>query len=263
MARVTTEVVDGRVRYDGRTLADWAPEVAADVVAACDPLNVILFGSVARGDDGPDSDIDLLVVLDQAPPSERTGIASELRGAVSTRVPVELHVTDQRDFRHRRHVVGAIEEAAFHEGEVLYGQPLERERSMPDPKAQAQEAHHWLTRAQEDLDAAEFLAANAELPPRVACFHAQQAAEKAFRAALMRDAIRFRKTHDLQRLAEALPARWSLRNLDVDFAWLSRWALTARYPGTGLDAAAHDATVATSAARTIVAAVAADLEGIA
>ncbi len=76
-----------------------------------------------------------------------------------------MHVCDQHDFGRRRHVVGAIEEAAAHEGEVLYGQPLEKERWMPDPEAQGEEAHRWLTRAQEDLDVAQFMAANTELPP--------------------------------------------------------------------------------------------------
>lgn len=66
-------MVNGKVRYDGRTLADWAPVVAADLVRASDPLQVILFGSVAR-DDGPDSHLDLLVILEEAPPSERTAL---------------------------------------------------------------------------------------------------------------------------------------------------------------------------------------------
>jgi HEPN domain-containing protein/predicted nucleotidyltransferase len=259
VAQVTAEVVDGKVRYNGRTLADWAPAVAADLVRACDPLQVILLGSVARGDDGPDSDIDVLVILEGSPPSERTALEGKLRGAVRAPVPVELHVTDRHDFERRRHTVGAIEEAAAHQGRVLHGQPLAEERWMPDPKTQAQEARRWLTRAWEDLDAAELLAGSVDLPPRLACFHAQQAAEKALKAALVHDAIRFPKTHDLQELVKALPSRWSVRNLDVDLAWLSRWALTARYPGTGSDASAEDAATATSAARRIVSVVSTDI----
>lgn len=34
------------------------------IVATCNPRRVILFGSHARGEAGPDSDLDLLVVLD-------------------------------------------------------------------------------------------------------------------------------------------------------------------------------------------------------
>ncbi|MEK6721679.1 MAG: nucleotidyltransferase domain-containing protein [Chloroflexota bacterium] len=35
------------------------------IVAAYDPVRVILFGSQARGDASPDSDVDLLVVFDE------------------------------------------------------------------------------------------------------------------------------------------------------------------------------------------------------
>ncbi len=259
VAQVTHEVVDGKVRYDGRALADWAPEVSADLVRVCDPVNVILFGSVARGNDGPDSDIDLLVILRDAPPSQRTELEAELRRSVRAPVPVELHVTDRRDFECRRHVVGAIEEAAAHEGRVLHGRPLEKKQRMPDPESQAREAQRWLSRAWEDLHVAQLLATTADLPPRVACFHAQQAAEKALKAALVHDAIRFPRTHGLEQLVQALPPPWSVRNVDVDLGWLSRCAVAARYPGAGSDASADDAGRATSAAHSVVAAVSADV----
>ncbi len=38
-------------------------ELAARIASAFDPDRVILFGSHARGDAGPDSDVDLLVIL--------------------------------------------------------------------------------------------------------------------------------------------------------------------------------------------------------
>ena len=50
------EVVEGKSRYDGRTLAEWAPQIVDEIVRVWDPVRVILFGSMARGDDGPDSD---------------------------------------------------------------------------------------------------------------------------------------------------------------------------------------------------------------
>jgi uncharacterized protein len=45
-------------RPDGRVLA----EIIQSVVAAAQPDKIILFGSAARGEMGPDSDIDLLVI---------------------------------------------------------------------------------------------------------------------------------------------------------------------------------------------------------
>ena len=47
------------------------PDVADVIVQAFDPRRIILFGSVADGTDGPDSDIDLLVVLEWAPVADR------------------------------------------------------------------------------------------------------------------------------------------------------------------------------------------------
>lgn len=41
------------------------PEAIDSIVAAYHPARVILFGSQARGDAQPDSDVDLLVVFDQ------------------------------------------------------------------------------------------------------------------------------------------------------------------------------------------------------
>ena len=42
------------------------PDLDNVIVSAFDPEQVVLFGSVADGSDGPDSDIDLLVVLGHA-----------------------------------------------------------------------------------------------------------------------------------------------------------------------------------------------------
>ena len=47
MAR-TVEVVNGKARYEGRTLEEWVPEIVTELVAAVDPLEIVLFGSVAR-----------------------------------------------------------------------------------------------------------------------------------------------------------------------------------------------------------------------
>ncbi len=46
------------------------PALLDAVVAHFHPQRVILFGSRARGDAGPDSDIDLLVVVDDDAPAE-------------------------------------------------------------------------------------------------------------------------------------------------------------------------------------------------
>lgn len=58
-------------RYDGRSLREWPPDVLAKIVTSVDPTEVILFGSLARGEEGPGSDIDLLIVVDRIARSEK------------------------------------------------------------------------------------------------------------------------------------------------------------------------------------------------
>ena len=45
-------------------------EITKRLIAACQPVRIYLFGSVARGDDGPDSDLDFLVVVPDDAPDE-------------------------------------------------------------------------------------------------------------------------------------------------------------------------------------------------
>lgn len=119
--QVTVAVVDGKARYDGQTLAEWVPTVITDLVAACDPLQVILFGSVARGEDGPDSDLDVLVVLPEIDRARRHELVARLRRAVTAPVPVDVFVTDPSEIERRRDVIGSLLYWPLREGRVVHG----------------------------------------------------------------------------------------------------------------------------------------------
>jgi predicted nucleotidyltransferase len=121
MAQAAWQVVDGKVRYAGRTLADWVPDVVADLVAAARPLRVLLFGSVAHGVDGPDSDIDLLVVLPEVDPSRRHELTVKLARAITAPVPVDLLVTDPAEIAERGDLPGTLR-VALREGRVVHEQ---------------------------------------------------------------------------------------------------------------------------------------------
>jgi predicted nucleotidyltransferase len=91
----------------------------ARIVRDFDPERVILFGSRARGDATPDSDVDLLVVMDLEGSARRKAI--EIGVAVhDVRVPKDIVVTTPHEFAARRSVVGTIERHALNEGRVLY-----------------------------------------------------------------------------------------------------------------------------------------------
>lgn len=120
MAQVSYTVADGKARYDGKMLAEWLPGVVAELVAACDPLKVILFGSLARADDGPDSDIDLVVVLPKVDPATRHELMTRLQLAITAPVPVDVFPTDPREYERRKDVLGSFLYWPAREGRVLY-----------------------------------------------------------------------------------------------------------------------------------------------
>jgi len=89
------------------------------IVAQFAPEQIILFGSHARGDAGPDSDIDLLVVM-SFEGSKRVKQV-ELRGVLpKTAVPVDVILTRPEDFLWRKDIVGTVEWPASHEGKLIY-----------------------------------------------------------------------------------------------------------------------------------------------
>lgn len=107
-------------RWDGLTLAEIVPIAVAQVAAALDPAEIILFGSVARGEDGPDSDIDLLVVLDHVEPSDKRRLMAAARRAILVAAPFDILVTDASEIATRRNNVASILYWPLREGRVVY-----------------------------------------------------------------------------------------------------------------------------------------------
>jgi len=93
------------------------------IVRKFQPEQVILFGSHACGEAGPDSDVDLLVVMDFEGSAFEMGL--EIRLAIQDRrVPVDVIVTRPADFAWRKEVIGTIEWPAATEGKVLYARGI-------------------------------------------------------------------------------------------------------------------------------------------
>jgi predicted nucleotidyltransferase len=105
-----------------RTGQEYIDRLVKRIVAKFRPEKVVLFGSHARGEAGPDSDIDLLVVMTVE------GSVREKRLEVSLTlpdlpIPVDVIVTTPEDFAWRKDVVGTVEWPAAREGKVLYARP--------------------------------------------------------------------------------------------------------------------------------------------
>lgn len=89
------------------------------IVEQFDPEKIILFGSHARGTAGPDSDVDLLVVMRVA--GSRREKATEIDRALSDRdVSLDLIVITPEQFERDRNLIGTIVRPAIREGQLLY-----------------------------------------------------------------------------------------------------------------------------------------------
>lgn len=86
---------------------------------ARNPVRVVLFGSHARGDAGPDSDLDFLVVERdvQNRHAEMVRLGRELR---PLGVPVDVVVVSERYAKEWSGVPGSMVHAALTEGRVLH-----------------------------------------------------------------------------------------------------------------------------------------------
>ncbi len=89
------------------------------IVRGFDPERIILFGSHARGDAGPDSDVDLLIVMHVE--GSRREKAVEIGVALhGIRLPKDIIVTTPEQFEWRKTIPGTLEHPAAKEGRILY-----------------------------------------------------------------------------------------------------------------------------------------------
>jgi predicted nucleotidyltransferase len=88
------------------------------------PEKIILFGSHARGEAGPDSDVDLLVVMpvQGSKREKQLEIRALLHGI---QLAKDIVVSRPEDFDWRKDIVGTIEYPATKEGKVLYARDRE------------------------------------------------------------------------------------------------------------------------------------------
>ena len=91
---------------------------AERIVAEFKPERIILFGSYARGEPTPDSDVDLLIVLAHEGKSWR--MASEIRKRAQPSFPTDLLVRQPDELRERLQRGDTFLRRITHEGVTLY-----------------------------------------------------------------------------------------------------------------------------------------------
>ena len=93
--------------------------VTRAAAVACHPLQIILFGSYARGDADDESDLDLLVI-ERDVPDKAAEYLKVHRAVGSIGVGVDVLVFSQEEFERRSQVPGTLPYWAKKEGKLLY-----------------------------------------------------------------------------------------------------------------------------------------------
>ena len=92
------------------------------IVEAIHPRQIILFGSQARSDAGPHSDIDLLIVheSDLGRPQRYAQVRRLFWGMG---IPMDILVYTPEEYARYQSVPGSFTHTIAHEGKVLYAEP--------------------------------------------------------------------------------------------------------------------------------------------
>ncbi|MCA9287878.1 MAG: nucleotidyltransferase domain-containing protein [Phycisphaerales bacterium] len=94
-------------------------EATRRIVEAFAPDRVIVFGSVARGQAGASSDLDLMVVVPQV--GDRRAMATAMGGVLwGLRLACDVVVLSREEFEREREQVGSVARPAAMEGRVVY-----------------------------------------------------------------------------------------------------------------------------------------------
>ncbi len=96
------------------------PELLKRVVDYFRPRRVVLFGSHARGEAGPDSDIDLLVILDDDAPAERLTLRAGWESRRGFDRPADVVPVREAVYRRRAKIAGTLAYEAEIDGISVY-----------------------------------------------------------------------------------------------------------------------------------------------
>ena len=94
-------------------------EIVDRIVQAASPHRIVLFGSYARNEADPESDVDLLVLFDEL--TDRHEMTRRLYSRlVGSALPKDLVIATRREFERYREVTNCIFWVAAHHGQVIY-----------------------------------------------------------------------------------------------------------------------------------------------
>ena len=233
-----------------------AVEVARAVQSVMTPDTVILFGSRARGDHRPDSDVDLLIISNSGSvvaTGRATRAATEYFRLHPPWLRVDVVTMDVHRFNYCRRAKNHVAAQAFRDGVLMSDENFDisgrHEDGYPDSWPDVRER---LQAAYRHIRAFHRLVDFDEIDQEMYGFHAQQAVENAIKAWLSAADLEYRSVHDLREVANQIladPAEantlaaaqlrsligyTSFQNPDrpgEQDNWLTRYAVSYRYSG--------------------------------
>ena len=173
------------------------------VVEAIDPIEIILFGSVAATSSG--NDLDLLVVTEDRDHTANDNSAHDLTTALrpfKRAFDIDDYVLTHSEFTEQFRRGSVFLRKIVSQGICIY-------------MREGMEA--WREQAEEDLRTAEYLLSGGFY--RGACYHAQQCVEKSIKTLLLQRGWDLEKIHSIHRLAaiaEDYRLQLPLRTADID-----------------------------------------------
>ena len=232
--------------------------VALAAQRAVEPNTVILFGSRARGDHRPESDVDLLVICQKEHAMPAARIKRAIKAYFAQHPPelsVDIVPMAKENFEYARRAKNHVAGQALRDGIIMSGEKLDLSNqyqddypnSWPDVKQRLQATYRHLGTFEREFS-------HPEGEQESYGFHAQQAVENAMKAWMSAADIDYQRIHDLQDTAERILndptesqtlAAEQLRLL-MDYTtfeepnhpgehdnWLTKYSVTYRYEGTG------------------------------
>ena len=97
---------------------DILQEIVRRIVEAVQPQKIILFGSAAREEMGPNSDLDLLVIKACGHRRKTAGIVE--RSLIGIGIPTDVIVAKPQDIQRYKDTIGLIYRPALREGKTIY-----------------------------------------------------------------------------------------------------------------------------------------------
>ncbi len=201
----TNEAIAAHPDTDVASIRQMAHAVGSAVNARC----VILFGSRARGDHRHNSDLDLAIVAAEAEldAQQRHDLRERARAAALSAASeltnhIDVIVWTDAEYRAKKRSINHVAGRAWREGLILYGV----HETLPGEEivSELDNARELMRMCQRQLMGINNMDDETLFPEELFGFHAQRAAELAFKAWITLLGLRYERTHNVADLLTIL-----------------------------------------------------------